>query len=217
MVIAKKYREWFGPTSWFHHPSPSTPETLETHFPSLLSNKNSQSYTPILYPSTRGESISQLHDRVATTLETLIRDLDAEISAYEDAHPEESRTKKAILICSHAAPLIALGRVLTGNMPEDSSVEDFNVFTAGLSTFVRRSSSPSGPETHGVESLAPGTKTSRSDVTVPAWQGGRGVGGGWDCIGNGDCSFLSGGAERGWYRCPLYPFLSVKSRANYPW
>jgi transcription factor C subunit 7 len=25
-----------------------------------------------------------------------------------------------------------------------------------------------------------------------------GVGGGWECTVNGDCSFLSGGEERGW-------------------
>lgn len=203
-------REWFGPTSWFHHPTPSTPKTLEPHFPTLLSNTTSQTYHPILTPSTRGESISQLHDRLATTLETLIADLDAEISAYEASHPDEPKTSKAILICSHAAPLIALGRALTGYMPEDSGVEDFNVFTAGLSTFVRRSSASASASatvdmTQGLESLAPGTKPSRPGMEVPAWQGGRGVGGGWDCLRNGDCSFLSGGAERGWY--VPFPFV----------
>lgn len=30
------------------------------------------------------------------------------------------------------------------------------------------------------------------------WIGGKGIQGGWDCIKNGDCSFLKGGAERGW-------------------
>jgi len=30
------------------------------------------------------------------------------------------------------------------------------------------------------------------------WAGGRGVRGGWDCEVNCDCSFLSGGEERGW-------------------
>lgn len=114
-----------------------------------------------------------------------------------------------MLIVSHAAPLIAMGRALTGNMPDDSGTEDFNVFTAGLSTFVRRTGgvdrTGSGSRGEGVslsggrELLAPGTRFVRSDVTVPDWQGGRGVGGGWDCVSNGDCSFLSGGAERGWF------------------
>lgn len=151
---------------------------------------------------------------MATALQALISDLDAEISTHEEAHPHEQKTSKAVLICSHAAPLIALGRALTGNMPQDSSVEDFNVFTAGLSTFVRRgpSSDPDGTDTDtagraGLDSLAPGTKSSRSGLSVPAWQGGRGVGGGWDCVRNGDCSFLSGGAERGWYFSPLSSVL----------
>lgn len=97
-------------------------------------------------------------------------------------------------------------------MPEDSGEEDFNVFTAGLSTFVRRSNSDTsstGPSYKGyagydddkrsIETLlAPGTKPLRPGMKVPEWEGGRGVGGGWNCIRNGDCSFLSGGAERGW-------------------
>lgn len=91
-------------------------------------------------------------------------------------------------------------------MPVDSGEEDFNVFTAGLSTFVRRGPTPETGRIGGVDDergverlLAPGTKMLRPKMTrVPNWEGGKGVGGGWDCVGNGDCSFLSGGAERGW-------------------
>lgn len=67
-------------------------------------------------------------------------------------------------------------------MPEDSSEEDFRPFTAGLSTFIRRGKGV------GV----------RGKGEVPDWRGGNGVGGGWDCVGNGECGFLSGGEERGW-------------------
>lgn len=94
---------------------------------------------------------------------------------------------KAILICTHAAPLIAAGRALTGYMPEDPSEEDFKPFTAGLSTFVRRR------RKKGDEGV--GGKWAEG---VPDWRGGKGVGGGWDCVGNGECGFLSGGEERGW-------------------
>ncbi|KAL5049564.1 hypothetical protein BDW71DRAFT_204275 [Aspergillus fruticulosus] len=203
--------EWFGSTTFFHHPSPPTLSTLLS-LPTSNSEKNEPRFTlnttrstPLLYTSTRGESIPQLHNRLATTLAGIIREVDAEVADLEASLPAEQRTSKAILICSHAAPLIAIGRVLTGHMPEDSSEEDFYVFTAGLSTFRRRKDkAASGPgyvagkgESRAV---AEGTRiTDPSATVVPEWEGGRGVGGGWDCVVNGDCSFLSGGAERGWH------------------
>ena len=128
--------------------------------------------------------------------------MDAEITQLESSQRPEDRTSKAIILVSHAAPLIAIGRALTGKMPEDSGEEDFNVFTSGLSKFVRRSPGGSGSESgnagKGEGRLAPGTKILRHGTTVPDWLGGKGVGGGWNCVVNGDCSFLSAGAERGW-------------------
>jgi transcription factor C subunit 7 len=104
---------------------------------------------------------------------------------------------KAIIICTHAATLIAIGRALTGRMPADIAEEDFKPFTCGVSTFVRKST-------------AQGKESSLSHTTIGEWAGpetaipqvgwkeGKGVGGGWECKVNGDCSFLSGGEERGW-------------------
>ena len=92
-------------------------------------------------------------------------------------------------------------------MPEDSSEEDFNVFTAGLSKFVRRRFSSSfsvEKNNNHYPQLADGTQLLRpggnvgSTLTVPDWKNGKGVGGGWDCVLNGDTHFLSSGAERGW-------------------
>lgn len=90
-------------------------------------------------------------------------------------------------------------------MPVDSGEEDFNVFTAGLSTFKRRTGPPAATtarkddDGQSIESLlAPGTQSLRSGMKVPEWMKGRGVGGGWDCVQNGDCRFLSGGAQKGW-------------------
>lgn len=195
-------REWFGPTSYFTHPAPSPPSELASHFPTLFHPSTSHAaYIPHVLPSRQGESIAELHDRLATAVAGIIADVDAEITQVESSQRPEERTSKAILLVSHAAPLIAIGRALTGNMPEDSGEEDFNVFTAGLSKFVRRvggrvSDGGDGGKDEG--RLAPGTKILRRGTTVPDWQGGKGVGGGWDCVVNGDCSFLSGGAERGW-------------------
>ena len=199
-----RHSEWFGPTTFFDHPPHPTPSTMRAHFPSLIPQNPEEHYTPLLHPSRRGETILELHNRVATALEGIIADLDAEIAALEADIPPEKRTSKSVLICSHAAPLIAMGRVLTGNMPEDSSDEDFFVFVAGLSTFRRRGSqgsteyaADSSEDERALRVLAEGTKLVRAR-NVPGWMGGRGVGGGWDCVSNGDCSFLSNGAERGW-------------------
>lgn len=100
---------------------------------------------------------------------------------------------RAIVICTHAATLYAIGRALTGRMPGDISEEDFHVFTCGLSRFVRRGSGLDGGR-DTVESW----RGLGSPISKVEWRGGRGVGGGWECVLNGDCSFLSGGEERGW-------------------
>ncbi|KAJ5970329.1 uncharacterized protein N7479_000247 [Penicillium vulpinum] len=198
--------EWFGATDFFDHPAHPAREIMSTHFPTLLPEAD-QSYKPLLIPSRRGETILQLHNRVATALEGIIADIDAEVSALEAELPPDQRTSKSVLICAHAAPLIAMGRALTGHMPDDSSEEDFNVFTAGLSTFKRRepsSTASAGQSSDQEESsnekpLADGTTFIRASASPPQWKNGQGVGGGWDCVANGDCSFLSGGAERGWH------------------
>ncbi|KAJ5088682.1 hypothetical protein N7456_012298 [Penicillium angulare] len=187
--------EWFGPTTFFKHPPHPTTEEMHQHFPSLVPSSSLRTYKPILHPSRRGETILELHNRVATALAGIISDLDAEIIALEATIPPEKRTSKSVLICAHAASLIAMGRVLTGKMPEDTSEEDFFVFTAGMSTFRRRGTKNDMLDSKGV--LAEETELLRAEG-VPAWIGG-GVGGGWDCLKNGDCTFLSGGAERGWH------------------
>jgi len=97
------------------------------------------------------------------------------------------------MICTHAATLIAAGRVLTGRMPDDTSEEDFWPFTCGVSVFVRKGKRKAGEEGvkewDGVEGVIPEVK----------WKEGRGLGGGWECTVHGDCSFLKDGAERVWH------------------
>ncbi|CRG89445.1 hypothetical protein PISL3812_06481 [Talaromyces islandicus] len=193
--------EWFGASTYFDHPPPASPSKLRTYFPTIITAATEHEHKAHVIPSSRGETIPQLHNRVATALAAVISDVDAQVQA------EEARTgnssSKAILICSHAAPLIAMGRALTGNVPEDVNTEDFYVYTAGLSTFVRRRQSPSVSTSQtGAQGplLAAGTRlVPENEVQVPDWRDGKGVGGGWDCVSNGDCSFLSGGEERGWH------------------
>jgi transcription factor C subunit 7 len=165
--------EWYG-TARFDHPSPAEPGHLKRLFP----RHYDENYKPIIKPNVTGETIADLHDRTAYALHRIIEKSDRE-------------GVKAILICTHAATLIAIGRALVGRMPEDIAEEDFRPFTCGVSTFVRRKGSKAQKgvgEWEGPEKEIPRVQ----------WRGGRGVGGGWDLTVSGDCSFLSGGEERGW-------------------
>lgn len=191
--------EWYGSAS-FEHPTSASSDRLAELFPAF-----DRSYVPAVVPSRMGESIAQLHDRVALTMDALIKQCD-------------EAGVRAVLLCSHAATAIALGRVLTGNMPENIEAEDFRVFTCSLSAFRRRAAAPCDIAGEAAATSAPrtlgGVRTPTSQTTASPddcskntadpssaevdWKNGRGVGGGWLCEVNGDCSFLSGGEERGW-------------------
>ncbi|RFU35799.1 hypothetical protein B7463_g612, partial [Scytalidium lignicola] len=165
--------EWFG-SAPFDHPSPAEPPLLNQLFP-----RYDVEYKPSTRPSVNGETIDELHDRTAYALHRIIERSDRE-------------GVRAIIICTHAATLIAAGRALTGRMPDDIQEEDFRPFTCGLSKFVRRPAKSNAvsqvQEWNGIGQPLPDT----------SWRNGNGVGGGWECELNGDCSFLSGGEERGW-------------------
>jgi len=145
--------EFFGRANW-EHPSPPTIQLLNLHFEGL-----DQDYVSIHIPPATGEMIVELHERVRNALEHIITTLDNE--------PEQPKT---VLLCTHAATIIAAGRVLTGKMPDDPDEEDFHCYTAGLSKFIRK-----------------------------ATNAGKGVAGDWVCVLDSETSYLSGGAERGWH------------------
>lgn len=153
---------------------------LQEHFDFL-----DTSHKPAIRPSTNGESLDAIHARHAYALQQMIENLDQD--------PSQPR---AILLCTHAASMICIGRVLTGRMPEDVGEEDFRCGTCALSIFHRRSQGDAG-----ARSISDAIKWNPTDPeSIPAvdWQCGRGVAGGWDCHANGDCSFLEGGEERTW-------------------
>ncbi|KAJ0338822.1 hypothetical protein COL922a_005141 [Colletotrichum nupharicola] len=116
--------EWYGAAP-FDHPTPASPDVLKPMFRHL-----DAAYQSRVFPARKGETIAQLHDRVAAAVQAIIEQCDAE-------------GKRAVVLCSHAASIIALGRVLTGNMPENIDVEDFRAFTCGLSMYRRKSPSSS--------------------------------------------------------------------------
>lgn len=176
--------EWYG-TARFDHPSPAKPDLLNSLFP-----RYDTEYEPTIIPSVNGESISDLHDRIAYALDAIIKRSDEE-------------GVKAIILCSHAASILAIGRALTGIMPDNIEEQDFKPFTCGLSKFSRKSSDAPYKD-------VPAWKEGDDIPRIP-WKNGAGVGGGWECKLNGDCSFLSGGEERGWRFSGDESFIEAKA------
>ncbi|KAL9044960.1 MAG: hypothetical protein Q9214_001944, partial [Letrouitia sp. 1 TL-2023] len=170
------FGEFYGLAS-FEHPSPAPPSFLQTLFPTSFD----ENYESVVNPPRSGESIPRLHERVAYTLYRVIATLDAECGDKE----------ATMLICTHAATLIAVGRALTGSMPDDVNVEDFLAPTAGITKYVRKET----PEHR------PGDQQLSDESTLkeaPDWKGRQGISGGWVCELNGDCSHLRGGFEKAW-------------------
>ncbi|KAM3426491.1 hypothetical protein MY4824_009943 [Beauveria thailandica] len=147
--------EWFGAAP-FAHPQPADAAELSGLFPAYDTE-----YVSPVRPRERGETYAQLVARVRAAMSALIRRCDKE-------------GRRSVVVCSHAAVIIVLGRVLTGQYPDEMDHEDFKAFTCGLSVYARgggdKESSDGEPDTVG----------------------------NWICEKNSDCSFLSGGEERGW-------------------
>ncbi|KAI0481621.1 histidine phosphatase superfamily [Xylaria cf. heliscus] len=186
--------EWYGQAP-FEHPTSAPLDDLSTLFADLDAN-----YVSSPAPRRRGESIPQLYERVASCIEAIIAQCDKE-------------GKKAVLISTHAAVVIALGRVLTTKVPDDVSVEDFGAFTCGLSMFRRiRDQGQIYANTHSVmqaintprwlhslDRLALDSQEPRTPkIKALPQRCGFGLSSYWTCEVNSDCSFLRSGEERGW-------------------
>ncbi|KAI0449515.1 RNA polymerase III transcription initiation factor complex component [Xylaria acuta] len=196
--------EWYGRAP-FEHPTSAPLNDLRTLFADLDAN-----YVSSPAPRRRGESIPQLYERVASCIQAVIAQCDRE-------------GKKAVLISTHAAVVIALGRVLTEKVPEDASVEDFGAFTCGLSVYRRQgvvdqdrsitAATDRPARTRDQVQKYANTQNVMQAIGAPPWPHsldrlasdsqepqicGFGLPSHWICEVNSDCSFLRGGEERGW-------------------
>ncbi|PTB79303.1 RNA polymerase III transcription initiation factor complex component [Trichoderma longibrachiatum ATCC 18648] len=159
--------EWFG-SAPFEHPGPASPSVLKSLFPAL-----DDSYVSAQHPPSRGETLAQLQARLTATMQSIIDRCDAE-------------DRRAVVLCTHAAVVIMLGRILTGVFPETVDADDFRAFTCGLSVYRRRLISQDEQGPRGDENLPKEKPNPRAVV------------GAWSCEANSDCSFLTCGEERGW-------------------
>jgi transcription factor C subunit 7 len=162
--------EWFGRAP-FEHPQPASTSVLKPMFSCFDETYQSGFQVP-----KNGESLEGLFSRVARVLESIIDQCD-------------EQGIKSVVLCTHAAVVIALGRILTGEYPERIDVDDFHAFTCGLSTFRRRK------EPANLSSLKDG-KNNPADRSQKIQN--SGIKEGWLCEANSDCSFLTNGPERGW-------------------
>ncbi|PPQ64398.1 hypothetical protein CVT26_002105 [Gymnopilus dilepis] len=95
--------EWYSPVApgTGLHPRPDSSEYLKSHFPEV-----DPSWKTIFYPTRKGESVEELHDRV-----------DAFLTAFmpllEQRLPLERRRR--LLFVTHAATAIALSRSFVGD------------------------------------------------------------------------------------------------------
>lgn len=183
--------EFYGQAP-FDQPRPASHSLLKTMFPLL-----DESFESGVVANKNGESIEALYSRVAAALEKVVERCNAE-------------GVRSVILCSHAAVIIAIGRVLTGDIPDRVEVQDFDTFTCGLSVFRKRLDGPVSSSLGLASSALPLDERAKSQATATTQphalalgcsdglQGG-GVTGGWTCEANSDCSFLTGGPERGWY------------------
>lgn len=142
----------------------------------------------VFVPRDTGETFDEVHERCAYVLARMIEEIDGEWK-------ESGTGVKSVLLCGHAASVIAMGRALVGDV--DLEVR---AGTASCSEYVRREGWDRVVH-KPVPRVAPGGGEEEGGSYVPSvgWRGGVGVGGGWDLVRNGDCSFLEGGEERNWW------------------
>ncbi|EXM36475.1 Histidine phosphatase superfamily [Fusarium oxysporum f. sp. vasinfectum] len=158
--------EFFGAAP-FDHPTPASSKRLKELFPAFDEN-----YASAITPSRKGETINDLYGRVAAAVRAIIERCDAE------GH-------RAVVLCTHAAVVITLGRILTGRIPKAVEEEDFHAFTCGLSTYRRR-----GPGLKRTPMLGPNKSHPPTSDLSPVGE--------WQCEIDSDCGFLTSGEERGW-------------------
>lgn len=74
---------------------------MQTYFPDI-----DESWDSVWYPSRNGENIEHLHDRMAGFLDTFLPEVERRLPVDKHAR---------ILLVSHAAPIIALTRHISGS------------------------------------------------------------------------------------------------------
>ncbi|KAK9480600.1 phosphoglycerate mutase-like protein [Lipomyces japonicus] len=180
------FGEWYGRTRKTH-PSPAPVTVLKSVFPRVDTE-----YEPICVPSTDGETIRELHDRAATALAQLISTIN-----------QTKTDVKTLLICSHAATIIALGRALVG----DDTVE-IRTGTCSISVYESAAGDDNNDNNNNNN-----TATTTTTTTTTNYYNNKGLGK-WKFVANGYTAHLTNGEERHWsFEQGQYDFLDLQAYA----
>ncbi|CAO1618525.1 unnamed protein product [Jaminaea pallidilutea] len=160
--------EWFPPvtSNTGYHPVPMRASTISQYAPRVAS---SEQWSPLVYPHRRGESIQDLHTRARRVLERIVQRC-------------EQRGVRRVLLVSHAATVIAMGRAMVEaeaeQMTDWSTGRGIEVGagTASLSLYVRG---------EAAEKRGLATEAAKSPT-------------GWVQALNGSAEHLPDGVEREW-------------------
>lgn len=87
------------------HPRPPNAEGLRRYFPQIA---DPTTHDPLLYAPREGETITEIHERAVRFLNLLIDHVDTSLPDV-----------KTVLLVSHAATVITLGRALSGDREKD--------------------------------------------------------------------------------------------------
>ncbi|KAF9512629.1 hypothetical protein BS47DRAFT_1376945 [Hydnum rufescens UP504] len=174
------------------HPRPGSASSLQKYFPLIDSR-----WKPTWYPSRKGETLRELHNRTASFLRAFLARQDlASIppsSPDSPAHDNadlatdvqlELGKHKRILFLGHGASVIALAKELSGDMDME-----LRVGCCSLTTLVPK---PNAQRSAIISSLSP------SEVINAGGPKGNALLGQWDVVSKADASFLAGGVERDW-------------------
>ena len=125
------------------HPRPALPTTLKRFFLEI-----SDSWSPLYFPTRKGESVEELHDRVGSFLELMHQRLEAPTS--------KQHTK--VLLVSHAATVIALAHELL-----DDRDREMRIGCCTLTTLRRKDNPDSVKGSYTDEAVASAAHLKRQD------------------------------------------------------